>query len=158
MDVFEELWEFEAPIEYHDFGRMGYAVVYMPEDIQVKMPFDQYPRLRVDAEVAEFPIDGAFQPGQGKYYLILSKRLLKRAGLTLGDIVNVNFRVADQNAVNLPNELDIALQGNPAAKTQWDTLTPGKQRGLAHRVSSARTTATKEKRVAEVLSTLLEET
>ena len=157
MDGFDELWEFEATIEYHDFGRIGYAVVYLPEDLQTKMPFDRYPRLRVDAEVAELPVDGAFQPGQGKYYLILSKRLLKQAGLVLGDSVNVNFRIADQDAVIVPDELEIALQSNPTAKTKWETLTPGKRRGLAHRVSSARTATTKEKRVAEVISTLLED-
>ena len=156
MDGFDDLWEFEATVEYHDFGRMGYAVVYLPEDLRVKMPFDRYPRLRVDAEVAEFPVDRAFQPGQGKYYLILSKRLLKQAGLVLGDSVNVNFRIADQEAVTVPDTLEVALQGNPTAKTKWDTLTPGKRRGLAHRVSSARTAATKKKRVAEVISTLLE--
>ncbi|MEM9161646.1 MAG: YdeI/OmpD-associated family protein [Cyanobacteria bacterium P01_F01_bin.4] len=157
MSAFDQLWEFEAQIEYHDFGRMGYTVVYLPESLRAELPFDQYPRLRVDAEVAEYPIDGAFQPGQGKYYLILSKRLLKQAGLALGDTVNVNFRIADQDAVDVPDELRIALQSNQTAQDGWDALTPGKRRGLAHRVSSARTAATRKKRVAEVISTLLQD-
>ncbi|MEO1593160.1 MAG: YdeI/OmpD-associated family protein [Cyanobacteria bacterium J06632_22] len=154
MDVWNELWEFEGPVEYHDFGRMGYTVVYLPEAIRQQLPLDKYPRLRVDAEVNEQPIDGALQPGQGKYYLMLSKRLLKAAGLTLGDTATVNFRLADQDAVTIPEELQTALAGNPDAKTAWDALTPGKRRGLAHRVASARTAPTRFKRVAEVLTTL----
>ncbi len=154
MDVWEELWEFEGPVEYHDFGRMGYSVVYLPESIRQQLPFDQYPRLRVDAEVNEQPIDGALQPGQGKHYLLLSKRLLKAAGLALGDIASVNFRLADQDAVTIPEELQTALAGDPDIKAIWDDLTPGKQRGLAHRVASARTAPTRFKRVAEVLATL----
>ena len=155
MDAYEELWEFEAEIEYHDFGRMGYTVVYLPEDLREKLPFDQYPCLRVDAEVAEFPIDGALQPGQGQYYLMLSKRFLKQADLGIGDTVNVNFRIADQNAVNVSDELTTGLKLYPVAKSIWDTLTPGKQRSFAHRVDSARTAPTREKRVAEVIAALL---
>lgn len=155
MDVWGELWEFEGSVEYHDFGRMGYTVVYLPEAIRQQLPFDKYPRLRVDAEVNEQPIEGALQPGQGKYYLLLSKRLLKAAGLGLGDTATVNFRLADQDAVTVPDELETALATNTAAQTAWAALTPGKQRGLAHRVASARTATTRSKRVMEVLETLL---
>lgn len=158
MNAFDELWEFEAEIEYHDFGRMGYRVIYLPEHIREQMPFDRYPRLRVDAEVNEYPVDGAFVPGQGKYYLLLSKRFLKQAELTLGDTARVTFRIADQEAVEVPDELEIALRGDRSAKAVWDKLTPGKRRGLAYRVSSARTAVTRKKRVVEVLSTLLEQT
>ena len=156
MGIFDELWEFEAEIEYHDFGRMGYTVVYLPDNIRVQMPFEQYPRLRVDAEVEEQPIDGAFQPGQGKYYLILSRRLLKQIGAVVGDTVSVNFRIADQDAVNIPDELRIALAQDQTAQAMWDKLTSGKRRGFAHRVSSARTAVTRSKRVAEVLSSLVQ--
>ncbi|MEL6327735.1 MAG: YdeI/OmpD-associated family protein [Cyanobacteria bacterium J06626_23] len=154
MTAWEQLWEFEAPIEYHDFGRMGYTVVYLPEEIREQLPFDEYPRLRVDAEVNEQPIDGAFQPGQGRHYLMLSKRLLKSAELSLGDVVSVNFRVADQDAVTVPDELQRALDANAQTLALWEKLTPGKRRGLAHRVASARTMPTRLKRVAEVIAIL----
>lgn len=154
MNVWDELWEFDAPVEYHDFGRMKYAVVYLPEAVRQQLPFDQYPRLRVDAEVNEQPIDGAFLPGQGKHYLILSKRLLKSAGLAPGAMAHVNFRLADQDAVTVPEELEMALAANPETQEAWDALTPGKQRGLAYRVASARTAPTRRKRVNEVLTTL----
>ena len=158
MNVFDELWEFETEVAYHDFGRMGYRVVYLPEHIREKLPFAQYPRLRVDAEVNEYPLEGAFVPGQGKHYLLLSKRFLKQATLSVGDRVSVNFKIADQDAVSVPDELSLALRHNQDAQTIWESLTPGKQRGLAYRVSSARTALTRSKRVIEVISTLLEAT
>lgn len=150
-----ESWEFTTQIEYHDFGRMGYTVVYLPEPLREKLPFDRYPRLRVDAVVAEHPIDGAFQPGQGKMYLIVSKALMKSAGISLGDTVEVSFRVADQDAVDTPNPLRRAFTTNSSAQQAWDSLTAGKKRALAHRINSAKTEATTNKRVKEVLSTLL---
>ncbi len=150
-------WEFEASIEYHDFGRMGYTVVYLPEKLKAQLPFKQYPRLRVDAEIAEHPVDGAFQPGQGKTYLILSKTLLKSAGLSLGDTVEVSFKIADQDAVDVPDPLRLAFKKNKKAQAAWDALSAGKKRALAHRVNTAKRADTVEKRVIEVIESLLHE-
>lgn len=151
----EKLWEFEASIEYHDFGRMGYTVVYVPELLCKKLPLDAYPRLRINAEIAEWPVEGALQPGQGKTYLMLSKRWLKQAGLALGDTVEVAFRIADQDAVSLPDSLRHALNGNTKANKAWADLSAGKQRALAHLVSTAKRQDTIDKRITKVLDHLL---
>jgi hypothetical protein len=145
------VWEFDAPIEYHDFGRMGYTVVYLPEKLKEKLPFKQYPRLRINADILGYPIDGAFQPGQGKTYLIVSKAVLKQIGVKLGEVVTVQFTVADQNEVSVPNELQAALQQDKVALKIWKSLTPGKQRAFCHTVNSAKTKPTIEKRVTAVI-------
>ena len=154
MNELAELWEFEAPIEYHDFGRMGYTVVYLPQALKEKLPFKQYPRLRVSADILGYPIDGAFQPGQGKTYLIVSKTVLKEIGAQLGDVVHVQFTVADQNAVDVPDELQARLKRDKLALKAWDSLSPGKQRALCHSVKSAKTKTTIEKRITAVLLSL----
>ena len=146
-----ELYEFTGEIDYHDFGRMGYTVVYLPESLRKELPFDKYPRLRVDAEIAEHVIDGAFQPGQGKMYLILSKAFLKSAGLSLGDEVEVMFRIADQGLVDIPDALRAAFKKNRRAAKAWDALSAGKKRALVHRVRSAKRADTIARRVDEVL-------
>lgn len=156
-DDLPEFWEFEAPIEYHDFGRMGYTVVYLPEALRAQLPFDRYPRLRVNADILGYSIDGAFQPGHGKIYLILSKKLLREIGVELGDEVTVQFSVADQNAVDVPEALERALKKDKTASKAWQALSPGKRRAHAHTVRSAKTQPTIEKRVQAVLTSLKEE-
>ncbi len=157
MSQQKKVWEFEAPIEYHDFGRMGYTVVYLPEKIKDKLPFKQFPRLRVNADILGYPIDGAFQPGHGKIYLIVSKAILKEIGLELGDQVTVQFTVADQKYVSVPGELEAALKQDKTAMKVWNALTPGKQRAFCHTVNSAKTKPTIEKRVKAVMLSLKED-
>lgn len=150
----DTIWEFDTDIAYHDFGRMGYTVVYLPEKIKQKLPFKQYPRLRVNADILGYPIQGAFQPGQGKTYLIVSKAILEEIGITLGDTVTVQFTVADQNSVSIPDELQAELRKNKEALKAWNDLTVGKQRALCHTVNSAKTKPTIEKRVKAVVLSL----
>lgn len=149
-----ERWEFTASIEYHDFGRMGYTVVYLPEPWLNREPFASHPRLRVHAEVAEIPVDGAFQPGQGKRYLIVSKAVLKSASVQCGDEVNVMFRLADPEHVDVPEALRSALSRDATARAAFEVLTAGKQRALVHRVNDCKTLETQRKRVREVLDVL----
>lgn len=152
----DKLWEFEAPIEYHDFGRMGYTVVYLPENMKAQLPFKQYPRLRVNADILGYPIDGAFQPGQGRTYLIVSSAALKEIGAQLGDVVYIQFTVADQDAVDVPDDLQASLKQDKVALKVWQRLSPGKQRAYCHSVHSAKTKTTIEKRIAAVLHSLKE--
>ncbi|MEM6599727.1 MAG: YdeI/OmpD-associated family protein [Cyanobacteria bacterium P01_C01_bin.69] len=146
---------FDSPIVSHDWGKFSYSVVFAPEDVQAELPFDQFPRLRVEADVGNTPFSGAFQPVNGRYYLLLSKRFLKLAGLELGDWVTVRLRIADQDAVNVPPALQRALEEDGHAKAMWEKLTPGKRRGLAYQVASAKTAPTQTRRAAKIIEKIL---
>ena len=148
--------EFNASIEPHDFGRMAYTVVYAPAKIVRGVGLKHTPRLRIDGLVAGQPFHGAFQPaGDGRFYQILSKKFLKSSRLKLGDKVAVSFDIADQDAVEVPKPLEFALAANDQARKVWDTITPGKKRSFAYRVSSAKRAETIENRVEEVIEQLL---
>ena len=147
---------FEARIEAHDFGRFAYTVIYLPEELRADLPFDRHPRLRVEGEIAEHPFEGAWQPGQGRMYLMVPRELMREAGLARGDEVEVRFRIGDQDAVDEPAELRLALAGDEAASDAWDATTPGKRRGMAYHVNSAKRPPTRERRAAEVLQCLKE--
>ena len=151
-------YEFEAPVELYDFGRMAYTVVYLPREIEQELPFDEHPRLRINAEVNDYPLEGAWQPGgkigDGRYYLILSRHFLKQIESEVGSVVEVRFGIADQNHVDVPEELERALAEEDEARAAWEQMTPGKQRAVAHRVDSAKRAETRAKRVAGVLEWL----
>ncbi|MEM7706421.1 MAG: YdeI/OmpD-associated family protein [Pseudomonadota bacterium] len=152
--------EFQSEIAKFGVGKarkVWYRVVFMPPELESELPFDEFPRLRVDGEIAEIPIASAFMPtGDGRRYLIVSPTLLKDAGLQLGDPVNVRFRIADQDHVDVPEALVKVLDENAEASRLWEALTPGKQRALAFHVAGAKRAPTVEKRLAEVFHALTE--
>ncbi len=128
--------------------------MFVPGDITVELPLNEYPRLRVSGEVSDFPIEASLTPMRGRWYILLSKKMLKAIDASVGDTVSVRFRIADQDAVEVPDFLEAALKRNATMKELWEQATSGKKRGLAYRVASAKTDATRQKRVDEIFGIL----
>lgn len=145
---------FGGRVVLHDLGSYTYTVIFLPPELHSDLPLNEHPRLRVEGEVGEQPFEGAWQPVRGRWYVMLSRQLLRDAGLAVGDEVEVRFAVVDQNAVEVLPALRLALEADERAASAWEGLSVGKRRALAHRVLSAKTAATRGRRVAEVLETL----
>lgn len=145
---------FEGEIVHHHVGTYRYTVVFLPEDLTRALPLDRHPRLRASGEVGDIPFSGAWQPVRGRWYLMLSKQLMKDGGFAVGDWVDVRFRVEDPDAVDIPDMLERALAADPDAMAAWRSASPGKRRGWAYRIASAKADATKQRRLDEVLSAL----
>lgn len=146
---------FETRIARHAVGTYHYTVVYLDTSLHGELPLDVHPRLRIESDVAGIPIKGAWQPARGTWYLMLPKKPLKEAGLTVGSSVEVWFRVLPQDDVDVPEELATLLASKSRARKAWEKLTPGTQRGLAHLVASAKRAETIANRVAQVEAVLL---
>lgn len=150
---------FEAPLRRHGVGRervIWYVVLFLPPHLEGDLPFARYPRLRVEGEIGDVPVAGAWMPtGDGHRYFIVSPTVRKATGARLGTMLEMRFRIADQDAVEILDVLARALAAEPRARLAWDALTPGYQRGLAHRVNAAKTDPTRDRRVAEVIAELL---
>jgi uncharacterized protein YdeI (YjbR/CyaY-like superfamily) len=86
--------------------------------------------------------------------MMLSKGLLRDPELSVGARAEVRFRVEDPDSVEVPESLADALAANVSAGAAWAGLSPGKRRGFAHLVSSAKRAPTQQKRLAEVLLAL----
>lgn len=153
-------YSFEGPVDRFGVGKtreVWYTVLFLPSELAASLPFATHPRLRVEGEIADLPVEGAWMPtGDGRRYFIVAPRVLKGASLGVGDIVEMRFGIADQNAVDIPPELTSALNRSPASRGAWEALTPGKQRGLTHRIHGAKTSATRRRRVDEVIEILKE--
>lgn len=148
--------EFEAPVEYHNVGsdKYAYTVIFVPDEIARELPLKQHPRLRVTGEVSDYPIEASLTPVRGRWYILLSKRILTAVDARVGDLLEVRFKIADQDAVDVREFLSDALERHPAERALWNAATPGKKRGLAYRVASAKTDPTRQKRVDEVFGIL----
>lgn len=150
---------FEAPLRRHGVGRervIWYAVLFLPTALEADLPFAQHARLRVEGEIGDVPVAGAWMPtGDGHRYFIVSPTVRRATGAKLGTILEMRFGIADQDAVDMPDLLARALAAEPRARSAWDALTPGYQRGMAHRVNAAKTDPTRARRVAEIIAELL---
>ncbi|MEO0423581.1 MAG: YdeI/OmpD-associated family protein [Pseudomonadota bacterium] len=148
--------EFEATIRYHDVGsaRYRYTVVFLPDALKAVLPLETHPRLRISGEVDDHPLEASLTPVRGEWYVLLSKKLLKGIDAVVGDTVTVRFRIADQDAVEVPVLLRDALARDQTMRALWEASTSGKQRALAYRVASAKRAPTQEKRIQEVFAIL----
>lgn len=153
-------YAFRGPLVMHRMGDMRYRVVFLPAELEAEVGVARGGRVRMTGEIAERPVELAWQPAvtpHGKrYYVLLSTRFCKDAELAIGDLVDVRFNVADPDAVVLPDELAAGVRSSRRVARAWAAMTPGKQRALAAFVASARTVATREKRVAAMVEALAE--
>lgn len=145
---------FEGPIVKHSIGKarqLHYRVVFLPQELVQQMPFDEYPRVRIDGEISDVPVHGAWMPsGDQRYYFMVSPSVLKAAQLSLGDTVEMRFSIADQDYVEVPDTLAEWLAAHSEAQSIWGQLSPGKQRALAHHVANAKRHETQQRRLADV--------
>lgn len=146
---------FEATVARHPVGPYHYTVVYLDPALHDSLPLAQHPRLRIEADIAGLPVKGAWQPAGGRWYLMLPKDGIRKAGLGVGSQVEVAFKVLPQDDVDVPDELAEAIRKNAKARKAWAALSPGKQRGLAHMVASAKRDETRLARVEQVMAVLL---
>jgi hypothetical protein len=115
-----------------DYGRYLYSVIYLLAEIAAQLPLSVHPRLRVEGEINDHPFSGAFIPSSKGHHLILGSARLRAMGLKVRMSVELRFYIADQDGVDVRENLLGALSADKAAQRAWDALTPGKQRGLAH--------------------------
>ena len=151
-----ERHRFTGTVESRDMSGMKFSLVVIPPSICKKLPLAERRRLRIEGEINGYPFNNALQPTRlGESLLMLSRKMMKAARLHEGQRVEIVFEVADQDHVDVPSTLAFALGANDLAQTVWDGLTPGKRRGLAYRVASAKRPETIENRIEEVLEELM---
>lgn len=131
-------------------------MVWLTPDLAGVLPLGTHPRLRIAGEIGGRGFSGALMPSGGRHYLMVPKDIRTRQGLGLGDVITVRFAVDDQDRVEVPQELADMLEEHEELAELWSALTPGRQRGFAYRVSSAKTPETRARRVEEVLGHILE--
>lgn len=149
-------FEFDGVVQHHNVGTYIYTVVFLDPAIAAQLPFDQSPRLRMRGEINDHPIEAAWQPVKGRYYVMLSKSLLKAAELGVGSRAIIRFSLVDQNVVEVPADIQYVIQNNSQFGKNWSGLSAGKRRGFMHWVGEAKTTQTRTKRITILVQGLIE--
>ena len=144
---------FEAVVEPVEWGRATYTLIRIPEDLaeaargaatrRVSGTIDD---VQVNLAITRAPVvEGPF--------VWAGQSLLRELGARAGDGVVARLRPEDPDAVDLPDEVAAAL-GQAGVRERWEQLRPARRRQLLYGVKSARSAATRSRRVSELVSEL----
>ena len=136
-----------------EWGDSTFTVLPLPKEIADELA--RQGARRVDVELNDHPFNMALTkaPAMPDTFLYTGKSVLRDAGISPGEEIDVRLCKADPNAVDVPNDITLALRSSGLSDA-WSALTPGKQRGLLHKITSAKKDETRMRRISELLNSL----
>lgn len=142
---------FEGRVEPLTWGRSTYTILRLPEDATLALGTTR----RVEGEIAEHPVNLALSraPVVEGVFLWTGQSLLDRIGIQPGEPVEVRLRPAPDDRVDLDPDIEAALIAG-GVLTNWESLTPGKRRGLLYQIATAKTEPTRQKRIQRLVKDL----
>ena len=143
-------YQFKARIDQIKYGRMFYGGVFLPDDLLSALPQARKRGFRLVGEVGGLFSEFGLMAVKTSRYVVLSKSFLAQAKLNIGDFVLFRFSPINPNCVEIPVELERALQSNHAASFVWSNLSSGKKREYSNRVSSSPNEATRLRKAYQI--------
>ena len=126
----------------------------------VELPFDAKERFGkarapVRGTVAGAPFRTTVAVYGGRYYVGFNKQIRDRAGITIGDEVDVTLELDDEpRSVVLPPLLAAALEGDAKAKAAFERLSYTHRREYADWISEAKREDTRIRRADKAVAML----
>lgn len=137
-------------------GRGGH-VVALDDDVVTSLGLKH--NSRVKGTIAKTPYRSSTARYGGVMYLGVHKATVARAGLTVGDTVDVTIETdLEPREVDVPADLASALEENAQAKAAWNALSPSHQREYARAVAEAKRATTRARRIDKTIEVLLRRT
>jgi hypothetical protein len=139
------------------FGQMGektgWSYIEIPEAIAEQLSAGNKKSFRVKGAIDNLKIKQvALLPmGDGNFIMPLNAFMRKGIRKNKGAIVKVSL-LADHSPLKICDELLQCLQEEPDAKTFFESLPPSHQHYYSKWIESAKTDATKTKRIAQALN------
>ncbi len=148
---------FEGQIEPLEWGRSVYTILRLPSEVANTLT--DLGAKRVEGEINDVPVNLglAKSPEVDGLFLWTGKSLMQKLDVTPGEVLDIRLRPADPNVVEVAPDIEAALLRG-AVLSEWDALTPGKQRGHLHQIESAKRPETRQKRILHLIDTLLKDT
>lgn len=142
---------FEGRVEPLTWGRSTYTILRLPEDAAQFLGKTR----RVEGEIAEHPVNLALSraPVVEGVFLWTGQSLLDRIGIQPGEPIEVRLRPAPDDRVDLDPDIEAALLAG-GILSAWESLTPGKRRGLLYQIATAKTEPTRQKRIRRLVEDL----
>ncbi|MCB1064735.1 MAG: YdeI/OmpD-associated family protein [Verrucomicrobiae bacterium] len=143
---------FSSRVERLEDG-MKFHVVPVWEDVAA--PLLAAGHRRVVVTIKGRDIRRAIQGPEMGRYVILGMAQLREVGIKFGDAVEVGIKPdATPDAIELTEEFELVLEQDDEARARWEGFTIGRQRSLAHYLTSAKRAETRLKRAIEIAEKL----
>jgi hypothetical protein len=142
---------FEGRVEPLTWGRSTYTILRLPDAATHALGKTR----RVEGEIADHPVNLAISraPVVDGVFLWTGQSLLDRIGIHPGEPVEVRLRPAPDDRVDLDPDIEAALRA-AGVLTAWESVTPGKRRGLLYQIATAKTDPTRLKRIRKLVEDL----
>ncbi|WP_374433974.1 YdeI/OmpD-associated family protein [Tabrizicola sp.] len=142
---------FEGRVEPLTWGGSTYTILRLPEDVAQSLGKTR----RVEGEIAEHPVNLALcrAPVVEGVFLWTGQSLLDRIGIQPGEPIEVRLRPAPDDRVDLDPDIEAALLAGGILSV-WESLTPGRRRGLLYQIATAKTEPTRQKRIRRLVEDL----
>jgi Bacteriocin-protection, YdeI or OmpD-Associated/Domain of unknown function (DUF1905) len=142
---------FEACVEPLTWGRSTYTILRLPDAVVTALGKTR----RVEGEIADHPVNLALTraPVVEGVFLWAASSLLDRIGIAPGELVDIRLRPAPDDRVDLDPDVEAAIRA-AGRLAEWEALTPGKRRGLLYPLATAKTEATRHKRIMKLVEDL----
>lgn len=146
-------FEFVAPVLRADHG-MRFHYLPLPDDVADALLASATRRVLVTLN--GHATNRAVQTApDGTRVLVTGRAILRAAGAALGDMVVVTLRPdPTPDTVDVGEALAAALEQDPGAGARFHAMTPGRQRSLAHYVTSAKRPETRARRAHQLAEKL----
>lgn len=115
----------------------SYYSLLLPEDIIAPFLEKKLKRVKVKAtfEGKELNFHGAIQKRNGSHYMMFGKRYQKELGIFPNDYFQLQFFEDDSKyGVEMPEELNAVFLSDYEAFQVFESLTPGKKRGIIYMI------------------------
>lgn len=144
---------FEARVVPMDWGDSVYTVVPLPPEVAAALGATR----RVEGEFNDHPVNLAIAKAPpeviGTPFLWAGKTLLDRVGLSPGEVFEARLRPAPDDLVEVPRDVMVALRSGGVLDA-WEALSPGRRRGLLHRIETAKRAETRAGRISALVRDL----
>lgn len=150
----KEIYDFAGPIERMDMEGT-WDFVEVPREISDEIRAKKWKRLCVSVHDLP-PYSAALMPlTEGRRGILISQARQKEMGAFLGAWIQVSlWQDRSKYGMPVPEELAELFEFDPAIEAAFEKLLPGRRRNYLHHIASAKTEATRTKRVLKLLKDL----
>ena len=145
------LQKFDKQGEKTDRVTLGWTYIEVPDDVTKVLKPNQKTTFRVKGKLDDFTIHQvALMPTgrDGLFMMPINARMRRGIRKEAGATVRVELDV-DDSPMPLSADLLACLSDDPAAQTQFDSLSAGHQRYFSNWIEEAKTTNTRTDRIAK---------
>jgi hypothetical protein len=141
---------FTWTLESQGGNNTGFVV---PED--VVLAFGRGRRVPISVTIGDYSYRTTIVSMGGRFLFGVNAQQRKDTGLAAGDVVTLTIEADDApREVEVPAELQAALDADPAAKAAFDALSFTNRKEMARGIAEAKAADTKQRRLDKALETL----